>query len=352
MQDFAEIATLERASRGLKVVEIHCSNLSKDILLKLLTQRMPFIIREYAKSWTCVEKWRNIGYMKQLASIESTTHPHRSYQQFFGSRDDGGKLHLTDGRSKRKFVRMEEFLEVDGAHTSAYLLGIHEKRTYCPVQTHKDDDGFVPPFAKDVPEAIELLQWYSEIFAEKHSGEHVSVDHQQFFLAKGYAFTNMHYDSYHNFYFAITGTRKWTLAAPNASRWLKDSRSGPFSNCSACVPHRDLYPPGSLASIYPFVTISLDPGDVLHVPACWWHLVESIPGDNGLSCAINFLFSHHSDAVFEKMDEEARELEELWQIYRSQLHREREFYDALREIWANMCISTYEKKIITSIVLD
>ena len=81
-----------------------------------------------------------------------------------------------------------------------------------------------------------------------------------------------------------------------------DTSSGKFKSGSHLVPHRKTFPPGSPAQLYPFAYVDLSPGDILFVPACWWHLVESLPGSNGYSSAFNYFFSNNPEKVFSKFE--------------------------------------------------
>jgi hypothetical protein len=214
---------------------------------------------------------------------------------------------------------MEEFIgaaDLDENVIGQYLLGVHgtgrkSSPVYCPVQIHKYGIGQEPPLARDIPESISLLSRYGEYLADMRcSGSPVTCDHQQFFLSKGYAFTDFHYDTYDNFYVVATGKRRWTLACPNASRWFLDSSSsGRFRSGSQLVPHKNLFPAGSPAQVYPFAVVDLMPGDTLFVPSCWWHLVESIPGEDGFSSAFNFFFSQPPNEVFSSLERRLNQTE-------------------------------------------
>ena len=307
-REIAEIIALVRAAKEMTVIEIDTATnpVSESDLRSLVSKKCPIIFRDYAADWKCVRNWSKEGYLKRAAKEEAETCPHRKYRQFTAQSAENGRLHLTDGKAKAKSVSIAEFLdhtdtkeEFDGL----YMLGIHSVANhglaYCPVQRHADDKDAIAPLSRDVPSEINFLEWYAQLLAEEQGTENpVKYDHQQFFLAKGYAFTDLHYDSYDNFYVAVSGTRRWTLACPNASRWLIDSAAGKLKSGSVCVPHQDSFPQGSPAQIYPFAYVDLQPGDMLYVPACWWHLVESKPGDDGFSSAFNFFFSKPPDEVF------------------------------------------------------
>lgn len=305
-REIAELIALLKAVKDMVVIEVDSRSVSESDFRFLVAKKCPIIFRDYASDWRCVGHWSTDGYLKRAAAEEAKTCPHRKYRQFTAQSAENGRLHLTDGKAKAKSVSISEFLE----HTETkdefdglYMLGIHSvanhSLAYCPVQRHADDEEIVAPLTRDVPSEIDFLNWYAQILAEEQKNENpIKYDHQQFFLAKGYAFTDLHYDSYDNFYVAVSGTRRWTLACPNASRWLIDSAAGKLKSGSACIPHQDSFPPGSPAQIYPFAYVDLQPGDMLYVPACWWHLVESKPGDDGFSSAFNFFFSKPYEEVF------------------------------------------------------
>ncbi len=307
-RDVAELIALLRTAPSMKVVEVERGiDVDEDSFRKLIKLKVPIVFRGYASNWKCVKSWSKSGFLKRAAVTEAENLPHRKYRQFTAQSAEKGRLHLTDGKSKAKPVSLLEFLESTERETSSnglYLLGIHavggnSSLSYCPVQPHQDDKDDVPPLSKDVPAKIDLLDWYAKYLADSTGEEHpVKYDHQQFFLARGYAFTDLHYDSYDNFYVAVTGKRRWTLACPTASRWLISSSSGKLKSGSNAIPHLKGFLPGSPAQIFPFSYIDLAPSDVLYVPNCWWHLVESCPGEDGFSSAFNFFFSKPPEKVF------------------------------------------------------
>ena len=307
-RDAAELVALLKTASDMKVLEVKSSQkLDEDSFRELVKLKVPIVFRGYASGWPCVKNWCKPGYLELAAREESANLPHRKYRQFVAHSEESGRLHLTDGKSKAKSASLSEFLEStkqDKSTNGLYLLGIHavggnSTFSYCPVQAHEDDKDHVPPLSRDVPHEIHILEWYAKFLAETEAeSKPIKYDHQQFFLARGYAFTDLHYDSYDNFYVAASGKRRWTLACPTASRWLISSSSGKLKSGSNAIPHLKDFTPGCPAQIYPFSYIDLEPSDVLYVPNCWWHLVESCPGDDGFSSAFNFFFSKPADKVF------------------------------------------------------
>jgi hypothetical protein len=326
-RDVAEVLGLMTTSPAMSVVEVAAGiALDRKSFRKIMGMKVPVVFRGYASDWKCIQNWTKPEYLLAAADEEAENLPHRKYRKFTGRSEERGRLHLTDGRSKAKSTNLKQFLAESSKDTSSdgsYLLGIHSvggnsNFSYCPVQRHADDGGECPPLCRDVPNDIGILSWYSELLAEEQGQDSpIPFDHQQFFLTKGYAFTDLHYDSYDNFYVSVLGTRRWTLACPAASRWLIPSSSGKLKSGSNVIPHLRDFPDGSPAQIYPFAYVDLSPSDVLYVPNCWWHLVESIPADCGYSCAFNFFYSKPADVVFKTFQENLTKTESLVNSMRS-----------------------------------
>jgi hypothetical protein len=64
------------------------------------------------------------------------------------------------------------------------------------------------------------------------------------------------------------------------------------------VPHLNQFDSCPMLQDFPFINIDLKPGDVLYVPAFWWHLVQSLPAGDGITIAYNYFFSQPPDAIY------------------------------------------------------
>jgi jumonji domain-containing protein 7 len=47
------------------------------------------------------------------------------------------------------------------------------------------------------------------------------------------------------------------------------------------------------------LTVTLEPGDALFVPALWWHEVVSEVGEDGLNIAVNYWYKAHSEGLLD-----------------------------------------------------
>jgi len=276
--------------------------LSESDFNRLMGLGKPVIFRAYACQYDCVTKWDSVEYLLRLSEIEERDLPHRKYQVFEG--DESGRLGLTSGTSQRVKMSLKHFLASDRMD---YLLGIHERGSFCPVQRHaRDPERASPPLQQDIPGSIELLTWFGRYFGYASEIGGQIWDHQQFFASKEYCYTDFHYDSYFNFYFCCVGTRKWTLAPPEASS-LFQVHAGTYSNRSNIVPHLSDYASNPEAERFSYLEVELSPGDVLFVPPFWWHLVQSVPSQcSGLSIAFNYVFSAREDRIYDDFENAMR----------------------------------------------
>jgi len=279
-------------------------NITREQFTSLVDMNRPILFSQYAMDWDCVTKWQSRQYIEEHARLEEVLMPGRTYQVFRG--DQNGKLGLTSGTSERRRSSLRQFID---SEKYDYLLGLHDSSTFCPVQPHHlDPPGTIPPLSRDVPHTNDLLSWFGEYFGARFGTDTRVWDHQQFFLAKQYSFTDLHYDSYYNFYFACCGTRKWTIAPPSATAWLQ-TKTGKYSNRSEFVPHLGKFTNSEFLADFPFLYIELSPGDVLFVPAFWWHLVESVPNESGLSIAYNYFFSTPPEVIFDELEKAQKSTE-------------------------------------------
>ena len=99
---------------------------------------------------------------------------------------------------------------------------------------------------------------------------------------------NLHYDGEENFFCMLAGRKRFSVAPFEV---LKDlyvgPLNGPFGPPASLVdpgrPDLSKYPRFAAAQEQ-MVTIDLEPGDVLYLPAHWWHYVESF----GFNVSVNY----------------------------------------------------------------
>lgn len=123
-----------------------------------------------------------------------------------------------------------------------------------------------PFLAADTPE-LEIAQYD---FRRNLYGEKISTNHQLWIGQKG-ASTTVHQDSYmiDVMHAQIVGAKRWSIMAPPA--WLGTDEGGALNfetlaqSVEAQIMHCDL-----------------GPGEVLYLPALWWHRIELLSDSIGL----------------------------------------------------------------------
>jgi hypothetical protein len=289
----AEFNAMRMVSTQLsRLVVVESADVPSIRLARLVAKKVPIVFRGYGKDFACVRNWEDSREIVRLAREESLLFKHRKYSAFARRDTEDPHLGLTRGKCPPKKVSIWEFL--DDARLD-YLLGVHGDFTgYSPSQPHPDDQGTLPPFSRSIPCRMPIVEMFGELFGSR-------FDHQQFFMSKSNVFTDMHFDTYHNFYMCVTGVRKWTLAPPEASQWIQ--MGGLYSSASEVVPHLNEYGKWPMLESFEFKVVDLQAGDLLYVPPFWWHQVESFPSQvSGLSIAYNYFFSEAPDKVFDSLD--------------------------------------------------
>ena len=129
-------------------------------------------------------------------------------------------------------------------------------------------------WSESVPDTLPFAKWFGRPW-----------DRTCFFLAKSYAVSELHQDSYLNVFANVVGCRRWRLAHPAHGPAL-----GAVDGVSPVRLHCADFDAAPAARSVRFDTVLLRPGDVLVLPPCWWHEVEVLPEEDGFAAACNFLW--------------------------------------------------------------
>ncbi|TRD10990.1 cupin-like domain-containing protein [Erythrobacter insulae] len=108
-----------------------------------------------------------------------------------------------------------------------------------------------------------------------------------------------HYDVKENVAVCVAGQRRFTLFPPEQTPNLypgpfeKTPAGTPVSMVDQQSPDLDKYPRYSKAWPHALQT-TLEPGDAIYIPYCWWHGVESL---SPVSCLINYWWNDANPAL-------------------------------------------------------
>jgi len=145
-------------------------------------------------------------------------------------------------------------------------------------------------------------EWLEELSEDTGCGKHVS---SQLFVSSNGCRTGMHYDVTDNFYIQVRGRKRVLLASPAAWPYLYPyplhHSLNRRSRVTASNPDVAKHPKFLKCRA---MEVVLEPGDVLFIPAYWWHEVSSLDDACiSLNCWHQFA---HADSQDEAMLEQTR----------------------------------------------
>lgn len=175
------------------------------------------------------------------------------------------------------------------------------------------------PIAHTVAENDNLRDEYSALFADVPSSIDFATealelepDAVNFWLGNERSVTSLHKDNYENVYVQVRGQKHFTLLPPIEIACVNESHV-PFARYQPPSEHdlqltpkiyadRDPIPvplwdptqPDVRASAYSdcsqAMSVTLNEGDMMYLPALWYHRVAQGNGEEGFSCSINYWY--------------------------------------------------------------
>merc|ERR1711991_1519 len=244
--------------RGRAVHELDHAPTTEEFLRFLRHLREPVLItRGGCDGWDALEAWSD-DYLKQTAP-EARFNVECSSSERFGDMVDG--WHFRE-MTMRQFV---DAYKTRGPEGRLYLNG------RIPAALHGDFlvPAYVPCLADAAPPYARLINmWYGK-------GGEVSV---------------LHNDLQDNLLHVVRGRKHVALFAPNQTAYLyerrdverTETRVSPILDVHRCWPEYPLLEEADM------LEVTVEEGQVLFIPALWWHQVSS-SGEHG-TIAVNIWF--------------------------------------------------------------
>jgi jumonji domain-containing protein 7 len=271
----------------------------------------PFVIRGGASSWKACKEW-NSDYFEEIMG----THPVQVASTPAGNADS--VLPLDGDGDKMIFVKPHEsteqfcsaMWEIQKQERNA-RKGSNPHATVHYLQTQNDNlRNECSPLEDDVPRDIP----FARIALEKHP------DAINFWLGNSLSTTALHKDNYENIYVQVLGQKHFVLLPPveapcvnerailAATYWPEvlpsgSSCLGPDVRLHPHVDHPVTYTPfptwdpdvpdqnaTRFSSLSQPLRVTLNPGDMLYLPALWYHKVSQTCNDERLCCAVNYWY--------------------------------------------------------------
>lgn len=229
-----------------------------------LSRGWPVVVTGLVHAWPAYTRWEP-DYLRRLIGEKVVTAWYLG-DNVVRSDSDRGFRFLTAKRRVASLI--DEFVVDDRPQKPFYLA---QKSIRCG---RAGDTPEIPELGADIDEPAFF------------SGRRKLVDANIWMSGSGPA-TSLHYDYCDNFLAMIRGTKRIVLFPPSETRHLD-----PYP-CSSDTPHMsrldmgrpdvDRFPGARRARA---IELSLEPGEMLFLPAFWWHYVQSF----GLNIAVNFWY--------------------------------------------------------------
>ncbi|KAF4551105.1 Hypothetical protein D9617_14g075610 [Elsinoe fawcettii] len=258
----------------------------------------PFVIRKGACGWKATREW-DADYLASImgdSAVQVATTPHGNADAVLTT-SDGEKLFV------EPLEELEPFSEV-----LRYIISHGRDEVEGPVkylQTQNDNlrEEYAALF-NDVPNSIP----FARIALQQ------DPDAVNFWLGSQKSVTALHKDNYQNIYAQIRGKKHFILLPPisapavmekelRLARYesVAEGRQSSEHDLVAVVqtpeelvpvptwdPLENNLPPNVFGEHVKPVRVTLGEGDMMYLPAMWFHHVMQSAGDEGFSCSVNY----------------------------------------------------------------
>ncbi|KAM0722345.1 hypothetical protein Q7P37_001786 [Cladosporium fusiforme] len=281
--------------------------------MRYVAKNRPFVVRGGAKSWKACKEW-DAAYLATVLQNEDVQVAVTPYGNADGvvEREDGKLLFVEPHQTQENFVDFMHYVQKD---SSLPLPSPPDIRNAKYAQTQNDNlrEEYQTLFA-DVPSDIS----WARIALQQ------SADAINFWLGNERSVTAMHKDNYENVYVQVIGQKHFVLLPPiempcTNERQLPQHRYAPTAKNSGsdsdelaieAQPDSEPIPvavwdpevPEERTSEYSHLSkplfVTLQEGDMLYLPAMWYHKVKQSSGPEGFACAVNYWYDMSFEGSF------------------------------------------------------
>ncbi|OZJ04654.1 hypothetical protein BZG36_02891 [Bifiguratus adelaidae] len=262
--------------------------------LRMVHQGRPVLIKNAVKDWPAMQKWTN-AYFRRVMGKETIT---------VACTPDGraDAVKVDDKTGKRYFctpferqMTFDAFLDIlEDSGTDPQSL-VH----YVSLQ----NGSMTSEFYSLMPDIVREVDWCSEALGS-------SPDAVNFWFGDERSVTTMHKDPYENCYAVLRGQKTFVLIPPTEAMYLHEQAFPPATyeqdpvhnhtlrlkplEDSEPVPWIELDPTNPDLSRFPQfskakpLTVTVQQGDMLYLPAMWFHQVHQ-QGEDGV-IAVNYWY--------------------------------------------------------------
>lgn len=268
--------------------------------MRYVARNRPFVIKNGAANWKARKQW-NAAYLKDTMmgqTVNVSLTPHGNADSVI-SLPNGGNIFVKPYEQSEDFGAVLDAIRAQSSPTPDQAS--NQPIRYAQTQNDNLRDEYSSLFA-DVPSSI--------AFARVALGQ--PPDAVNFWLGSAASTTALHKDNYENVYVQILGKKHFVLLPPvdapcvNERAVLAGTYAAkredtdelfiqvddpptyvPFATWDPDVPSVNATPYSAFARP---MRVTLCEGDMLYLPALWYHKVSQSCNEEGLCCAVNYWY--------------------------------------------------------------
>ena len=259
--------------------------------MRHVAQNRPFVIKNGAKDFPARKHW-NATYLRTVMASENVNvaiTPHGNADSIV-TLPDGGALFVKPHETSQPFQSVLHKIQAQELDPT-YIGPTH----YAQTQNDNLRAEYTSLFA-DVPASIPFA----------HIALNAEPDAMNFWLGNSHSSTALHKDNYENIYVQILGRKHFTLLPPIEAPCVHErsvlsatytstldiaidepEQYTPFATWDPDAPESNATPYSHLSQP---MQVTLDEGDVLYLPALWYHKVGQSCNEEGVCVAVNYWY--------------------------------------------------------------
>ena len=299
---------------NLSTITVLSSEPSPLEFMRHVTRNRPFVIKDGAANWPALKKW-NAAYLLNAMSgqtVNVAITPHGNADSIL-TLPNNGSVFVKPFETDEPFVDVLQKIQAQERRSTSNSNGPEDNdvRPKLPTryaQTQNDNlrNEYASLFS-DIPPSIP--------FARIALAQ--DPDAINFWLGNSHSITALHKDNYENIYVQVLGRKHFVLLPPveaacvNEKAVLAGTYQPSTSTATAegdagfriCIDEPERYvpfatwdpdEPGVNATPYSRYSqplrVTLEKGDMLYLPALWYHKVSQSCNDEGICCAVNYWY--------------------------------------------------------------
>ncbi|KAE9372355.1 Clavaminate synthase-like protein [Stipitochalara longipes BDJ] len=263
--------------------------------MRCVRANRPFVVRGAAEDWSATRTW-NVETLKELLegqSVQVAVTPEGNADS--PTRNKEGELVFVKPWEEQQ--RFSEFIDFISSQEKSGHNAVSEVR-YAQTQNDNLRNEYATLFShveKDIPWARIALQEEPEAI--------------NLWIGNSRSVTALHKDNYENIYVQIRGEKHFTLLPPLAYACVAERELTPASYVQKedgsleiqeeegdKVPFPTWDPDGSghetrYSKYAQPMKVTLRKGDLLYLPALWYHKVSQSTNEEGICCAVNYWYN-------------------------------------------------------------